>query len=261
MTVRQTACLHLDDCHDTPKPANVSAYKLITYLSVNNPDLSHHVGLMVINPPARNPMSNPWVAVIIYHDDGVPSLHLSETNMVYFAFQGTTVTAVHGVLMGMELACRAAGEFPLTTILANYPEYQASPVVLDGGEITTVTTTATSSATTASSLTKSPQVTLSCLTAPVTTPAQSPPTAEIDSIRQSVQALTLQTSILLQLQLKNCRSEIRDLQARIDSCEPGSATRDRLQAELDDAENLLRSINSITSLSPTDTSSPTLLLK
>ena len=213
---------------------------------------------MIVNPPASDPITNPWVAVIIYHDDGVPSLNLDDTYMSYFAFPGSKVMAVNSVLMGMDIASRAAREFPLTSILANYPEYQASPVTLDGGEITTVTSPASSTpfSTATSNLTSSMHVTQSSLTTSAVASPRTQPMQEIDSIRQSVQALTIQTSVLLQVQLKSCRSEIRDIQARIDVCEPGSPAMDRLKEELEDAQTLLQAITDVSK--PTASSTPLL---
>ena len=139
---------------------NVSAYRLLAYLHGDNPNLIHHIAQVVINPPAREPMNNPWIAVIIYHDDGVSSIDVGNMNLNYFAFTGMRVTAIHDDLMGMDITQRAVAEFPITPILATYPEYQAEPIILDGGEVTTMTTTAGTSSSMTSSLSSPSTITL-----------------------------------------------------------------------------------------------------
>ena len=225
---------------------NVSAYRLLAYLHGDNPNLIHHIAQVVINPPAREPMNNPWIAVIIYHDDGVSSIDVGNMNLNYFAFTGMRVTAIHDDLMGMDITQRAVAEFPITPILATYPEYQAEPIILDGGEVTTMTTTAGTS----SSMT-------STLSSPSTITLPHPP-QEIEMIRQSMQALAIQTAVLLQVQIKTCRSEIRSIQARIDECSPDSPSLPRLQAELEDAQQLLESLSSVnhSSLIPSSLTPP-----
>jgi hypothetical protein len=218
-----------EDVRDPPKisivlnlAVNVSAYKLLAYLRFDNPDLLCRVGLTVICPPARDPLKNPWVAAIVYHKAGVGSLNITGPQMSYFTYPNSALDVVHGELMGMELMRRAATEFTIDPLLATYPEYLTTPIILDGGEISTVT------APTASP----PPTTISSLNSPLTTSATSRQTEDVESLRQTVQSLSIQTAVLLQVQMKACRSEIREIQARLDTCEPGSAAKQRLIEDL-----------------------------